>query len=967
MTSYAITNFTAGELSRRMAGRIDFAKYFNGCWQLENMLIQPQGGSARRPGTVFVASAKDSDKKARLVPFEFSDEQAYILEFGHEYIRFYKDQGQLVAVDSSTKLLLHMDGLDGGTTFPDDGYTGHTIVSNNGAKIDTAHAKFGTGSLFLDRTVDSYLSIGDHTNWDMSTGAFTFDFWFEPRSLLIGSDHCFFSQYDDDNNYVYFGIYRQGTSLYHLKAYIYKATAVQLSISSFIAGWSPAGKQHYALIRGWGGNADAVAITVNGAYAVGALMVGTKDWPDLTADFEIGRGTLASVAKDMDGYIDEFRVSKGETRWTSAFNPPIVEYPQAMGGTAYYITTPYTEADLPFLKFTQSADTVYISHPDYAPRKLTRTGHVNWTLAEIDFQPPPTYEADCEPDATLTASATSGTGVAFTAGASVFLASDVGRQIMYPGESARAICTTLTSSTVMVAEIIDTFPDTGAIASGDWALRNSPATGVTPSGKRKHSIIDLAAAADCFRSTDVGKYVLINDGAVHLTAFTSATAMGGEVLSALSSTGQDLSWTLEEPQWDGTLGYPGSVGFHEERLCFAGSDFWQQTVWGSVSGDYENHTGGANDADALTLPLSSGEMNRIHWLLSHSALLAGSGGSEWRIGSSGYLEPLSPSNVQAKEESFHGVANMAPIKANNAMLFVQRAGRKLRELAYDTERERFVTTDLTIIADHLTEEYKITQLAWQKEPVPTLWAVRSDGVLLSMVYERAHEVIAWSRHITDGEFESVAVIPSTTGPDEVWVAVKRTIGGSEKRYVEYLAPDFKTSSEYAWHVDSGLKYDGAEVSEVSGLDHLEGETLEVLVDGAEHTDCTVASGSIDLDPAGSVIIAGLPFTSILETVDLELVGEGGTSQGKPKTISQLAIRFFRTIAAKVGSTEADLVDIPFRTPGDAMDAPIPLYTGDKKVSFPGGWDTSQTILIQSDGPMPMTVLGIFAETDMGAD
>ena len=967
MTSYAITNFTAGELSRRMAGRIDFAKYFSGCWQLENMLVQPQGGSARRPGTVFVASAKNSAKKARLVPFEFSDEQAYLLEFGHEYIRFYKDQGQLVGVDSSTKLLLHMDGLDGSTSFEDEGDTVHTITSNNGAKVNTAHAKFGTGSLFLDRTVDSYLSIGDHADWDMDTGAFTFDFWFEPRSLVIGSDHCFFSQFDDADNYVYFGIYRQSVSMYWLKAYVYNATAVQLSISSFQAGWSPAGKQHYAFIRGWGSDADAVVVTVNGAFAAGALMIGTKHWPNLTADFEIGRGTLSGSVKDMDGYIDEFRVSKGVARWTSAFSPPTVEYPQAMGGTAYEIATPYTEADLPHLKFTQSADTVYIAHPDYAPRKLTRTGHTSWILAVIDFQPPPTYEADFAPDATLTASATSGTGVTFTAGSAVFLAADAGRQLMYPGEGARAIITTFSTGTAVLADVIDAFPDTGSITSGDWSLRNSPATGVTPSGIRKHSIITLTADDDCWRSTDVGKYVLINSGAVRITAYTSATVVKGEVLSVLSNTDKDSAWTLESAQWNGTLGYPGAVGFHEERLCFAGSDFWQQTVWGSVSGDYENHTGGANDADALTLPLSSGEMNRIRWLLSHSALLAGSGGSEWRIGSSGYLEPLSPSNVQAKEESFHGVANIAPIKANNAILFVQRAGRKLRELAYSKEREGFVTTDLTILADHLTEEHKIIQLAWQKEPVPTLWAVRSDGILLSMVYERAHEVIAWSRHVTDGYFESVAVIPSTTGPDEVWVAVKRTIGGSEKRYVEYLAPDFKTSSEDAWHVDSGLKYDGAEVSAVSGLDHLEGETVSVLVDGAEHADCTVASGSIDLDPAGSVIIAGLPFTSVLETVDLELADEGGTSQGRPKTISQLAIRFFRTIAAKAGSNEDDLVDIPFRTPGDDMDEAIPLFTGDKKVSFPGGWNTSQSILIQSDGPMPMTVLGIFAETDVGAD
>ncbi|MBW2623128.1 MAG: hypothetical protein JRD68_09505, partial [Deltaproteobacteria bacterium] len=509
MPSHVITNFTAGEISEKMAGRVDFGKYYSGCRTLENMLVLPQGGATRRPGTVYAASVKDPNRRTRLIPFEFSDEQAYMLEFGDQYIRFYKDRGRLTAVDADTKLLLHCDGPDNGLVFTDDSNSAHTVTSNNSAKIIASKARFGTGALFLNRELDSYLSINDHADWDMDTGLFTFDFWFEPRSLVAGSDHCFFSQYDDADNYVYFGIYRQSVSMYWLKAYVYNATAVQLSISSFQAGWSPAGMQHYALIRGWGGDPDAVAVTVNGSFAAGALMVGTKHWPDLAADFEIGRGTLSGAVKDMDGYMDEFRVSKGVARWTSAFSPPSTEYPQADGGTAYEIATPYIEADLPYLKVTQSADTLYLAHPGHAPRKLLRYGHTNWELRTIDFLPPPTHETDYTPSATLTPSAATGTGVTFTAGSSVFLAADAGRQLVYPDESARAIVTTYTSGTMVVADVIDAFPDTGSIASGDWAFRNSPATGVTPSGTRKHSIITLTADDDCWRSGDVGKYVLI--------------------------------------------------------------------------------------------------------------------------------------------------------------------------------------------------------------------------------------------------------------------------------------------------------------------------------------------------------------------------------------------------------------------------------------------------------------------------
>ena len=950
MPSHVITNFTAGEISEKMAGRVDFAKYYHGCRTLENMLVLPQGGAARRPGTVYVAGGKDSNRKVRLVKFEFSDEQAYMLEFGHEYIRFYKDRGQLVEVDSYTKLLLHMDGVDAGTSFTDDGYTGHTITPVGSVQIDTDWKKFGTGSLLVPSGAGEYLSVPDHADWYMGSGVFTIDFWC--RFATVAGGHGFFMNGTLPTNLRQLQL---EAPTHQLKFYV--GTSAPLATQ-----WIPEADTdyHIAVIRGWDGNPDLHAITINGKAVATATI--TDAWPDAVTDFRIGD---SSASGSLNGWMDEFRVSKGIARWTSDFTPPSVEYPQAAGGTAYEIATPYTEADLPYLKFTQSADTVYISHPDYAPRKLTRSGHVDWTLSVIDFQPPPTYEADYFPDATLSASAVTGTGVTFTAGSSVFLASDAGRQLVYPDESARAIITTYSSGTVVLADVIDDFPDTDPMASGDWSLRNSPATGVTPSGTRKHSIITLTADDDCWRSVDVGRYVLINGGAVRITVYTSATEVKGEVLAFLSSADKAYDWTLETAQWDAALGYPGSVGFHEERLCFAGSDFWQQTVWGSVSGDYENHTGGPDDADALTLPLSSGEMNRIHWLLSHSALLAGSGGSEWRIGSSTYHEPLTPSNVQAKEESFHGVANIAPIKANDAVLFIQRGGRKLRELAYNTDAEKFVTTDLTILADHLTEEYGIVQMAWQKEPVPTLWAVRSDGVLLSLAYERSHDVVAWSRHITEGEFESVAVIPSNTGPDEVWVSVKRVINSSVVRCVEYLAPDFGTVVEDAWFVDSGLKYEGVEISSVSGLDHLEGETVAVLADGAEHPHCVVAAGAITLNWPASKVIVGLPMTSILETMGLEMYGPEGTTQGRPKTISQLVLRLFRTIGLSVGTRADNLVAIPFRSPADEMDQALDLFTGDKQVAVPGGWGTSQSIYITSDNPLPLTVLGICAETEVG--
>ena len=192
-------DFRAGELSPLLDGQIEFDKYYSGCKTLENFLPRPQGPASNRPGFRYVAGAKNNDRKCRLVPFEFSTTQAYILEFGHNYIRFFMNQGQIrTAVDAATKLLLHCNDVpDASTTFTDDGVTGHTITANGNAQIDTADKKFGAASGLFDGTGD-YLTAPDHTDFDFSGGVFTIDFQIYPTALS-GTGTIFYQETDDNN------------------------------------------------------------------------------------------------------------------------------------------------------------------------------------------------------------------------------------------------------------------------------------------------------------------------------------------------------------------------------------------------------------------------------------------------------------------------------------------------------------------------------------------------------------------------------------------------------------------------------------------------------------------------------------------------------------------------------------------------------------------------------------------------
>jgi len=298
-----------------------------------------------------------------------------------------------------------------------------------------------------------------------------------------------------------------------------------------------------------------------------------------------------------------------------------------------------------------------------------------------------------------------------------------------------------------------------------------------------------------------------------------------------------------------------------------------------------------------------------------------------------------------------------PIKTSLGHLFVERGARKVNELAYQWEADRFVTADMTRLAEHISEG-GIAEVALQKRPETILWCITGDGNLIGLTYLREEEVVCWHRHVTDGSFESVAVIPGDE-EDEVWFVVNRTIGGTTKRYVERMK-EWSTVNgsgdiEDAFLVDCGLTYDSTATTTITGLDHLEGETVSILADGATHPDRVVSGGSITLNRSASVVQVGLPYTSTLKPMKIP---QGTLGFGSVKRISHGAINFYETGYAEHGSNSSDMQYITFREATDDMDAPPPLFTGVKAVNFPGGYEQEGNFIIESAKPLPLTVLSI---------
>jgi hypothetical protein len=844
-----LTNFTGGELSPRLDGRNDLTKYSSSCKTLENFIIYPHGAAARRSGTTFVAEVASSVNKTRLIPFEFSTTQTYMLEFSNLKIRVYKDNGSV---------------LEG------------------------------------DKTITAITQANP--------------------AVVTSNSH----------------------------------------------GYS---------------NGDEILITA----VVGMTQLNSK------------RFLVANVTTNTFELTNKDGVDTDSTAFTAYVS----------GGTAnkvFEITTPYTTAQLFEIKFAQSADVMYITHPAHEVAKLSRTGHTAWTLTDVVFTKGPFQDPNTTTTTLTPASASVGSGVNITA---------------------------------------------------------SSVTGIN--------------SGSGFLSTDVGRQIYFNSGYATITAITSTTVVVVDITIAFTNTNAITAWQLGS--FSDTTGHPTCVSFFEQRLVFAGTTNQPQTIFFSKSGDYENmdaNIGGTvADDDAIIYTIASNQVNAIRFMTATRTLILGTAGGEFTVSGGGTDSAVTPTNILIKKQSNHGAANVDAIAVGNATLFLQRAKRKVRELAYNFDVDGYIAPDMTILAEHITES-GLTQMSYQQEPNQIIWGVRDDGELVGLTYQREQQVTAWHRHIfggivnvpiitvtdyanivtgtrivfqksdgtlvtltattgtasaqefkietsndvtaanlnasintantasgtgitssvasnvltitevtptglaylviksfdttrltavsqTKAECESVAVIPTDNSEYQTWVIVKRTINGITRRYVEYINTfDFTETDNTTFNfLDSALSYSGAAATTISGLNHLEGQTVHILADGATHPTKIVSSGSITLDRASTDVKIGLGYNSILQTMRLDAGSQNGTSQAKTKRIYEITIRLYESIGVEVGENLNNMERIPFRTSADVMDQGLPPFTGDKTVEFRGNYETDGFIFVRQTQPLPLTVLSLY--------
>ena len=375
-------------------------------------------------------------------------------------------------------------------------------------------------------------------------------------------------------------------------------------------------------------------------------------------------------------------------------------------------------------------------------------------------------------------------------------------------------------------------------------------------------------------------------------------------------------------------------------------------------------TPGTNDDDAVTFTIASDQVNVIKHLLPARFLQILTTSAEFTLSGGAGNEPVSPTNVNVLRETTFGSSGVRPLRAASSTIIIQKGQEKVKEITFDDRQDGLAGVDLTILADHITRG-GLSDMVWQQEPELILWFVHTDGRLIGLTYDRANNAVGWHTHPLGGSatVESITAIPSGS-EDQVYLSVKRTINSSTVRHIVYLkSVNFGTDINDAFFLDSGLTYDGSATTTISGLSHLEGETVSVLADGSAHADKTVSGGSITLDRSSSKVHIGYNYTSLVQTLRMEAGAEDGVSQGKIKRIHGVTARFLDTVGAEIGTDTTNLDRIPFRDSSMDMDTAVPMFSGDKEISFPSGYDNDAKVMIRQNQPLPMTVLAIMRRSN----
>lgn len=995
-----IFDFRHGVLTPKLKDRPNLDLYKSGVLVGENFLTQLHGPTTYRPGFKYVRSTR-RNKEAHFIPFTFADDEAYTLSFTDGYMRIFtggNEETSEPGVITETPLNI------GGITAADPGVVtavGHTFADGDEVYIDNvigmedvngqfylvanatvagtfeynwaytyaSNYTYGaevevTGGVAKLVNVPPYPAtdptIESNTGFPFST---VLDDFTETATKPANTEIQYIISIDDGASYLYWNgaawVVSNGT---------YAQSNTAATVDANIATLGTSGVLRYK------------------AFLHTADTAVTPELENVHTQYTVAATNTFSL-QDQDGNPVD----------TSGFDAYI------SGGTVarvYEITTSYREEDLPQLKFAQKADIMYLDHPDYAPRKLTRYGNGQWTLN--------TYTRTNDPFTQI--------------------------EIVNVSKNSPGQITT---------------SDVHGFDTGDVVLLD----GVIGMTELNHNTYTVTAI-------DTTNFTIGED----TTGFTNYVSGGVVLLNGDA---------------------PATVGFYGGRVFHGGSSNDPDLLFGSMSPDptdgatrYENFTVGPNPDNAVSYALTSAStssVDRVRFFMGTRSFLAtGTYAGMLKVNGGSDSDPISGTAIESYPIDNFGVADIMPINFGTDIIYAQRGGEVVFSFKYTLFSDGWKSEDETIQSDEITSS-GVKQMAYQQGNPNQVWCAMNDGRLLSFVYNDGEDVSAWNEHLLGGSGEvlTVSAQPQDDNIDRVWVAVRRTINGITRVYVEYLAKNpsipsrdnfytgegsdardlddgiYRNLMFYAQkrqiHLDSALtldttqtvsitpgavtgegvsfisgeslfsatdllrriqvKYiDGTEqgiaeivefVSDtevkcnilqdfnstdtlysgywyftqdtVEGLGHLEGETISLVVDGGIHPDRTVVNGAITLDSQATFVMAGLFYYGRVKTMPLELLLTTGITPGKLKSVNKVNLMFRNTLGVSYGTDPYDMQRIAFRTGVHYTDRPTLLFNGVKEQPGFDRYGEQRSMWVIQTVPYPCTLNALIIDMETSGE
>lgn len=596
----------------------------------------------------------------------------------------------------------------------------------------------------------------------------------------------------------------------------------------------------------------------------------------------------------------------------------------------YKVGSPYNGVELDDIDFKQTADTMYLVHIDHAVNKLLRHAHDDWEFVEVTFGP-----AISAPTG-LAATATTPNTDADNAGAAYF------------PQPASYVVTAVNDDTGQESRASNS-----GTADNDLDLKKNYNT-IT------WTATDGATRYNVYKADNSQFYGYI--GTTDDTTFRD------------DNIGPDL--TRAPPQasnpFDGVGNYPSSVTFMDQRLMLGRTQNVPNGIWGSRAGtsEYENFdvSQPMRDSDAVSFAIVSDSVNAINNLVSSSSLLALTSDAIFKIDGDGNGGVLTANSQSARRQIGRGSSRLPPIVVDNVVFYSPSTGSSVRTINYSFEQDGLQSNDVSIFSPHFFVGFSIVSWCYAQEPRSIIWAVRSDGKLLCFTWEQEQNVWGWTLCETDGVVLSCCSIVED-GEDRVYLIVRRTINGVDRTFIERMASAEWDDVSDSCYVDCAItQYVDQPQTEFTGLWHLDGATVDGLVDGVVVTGLTVQDGKVTLPAmAGSARVAtfGLPYQVDVETLPVRAQAPGsGWNVGRKQQTGQIVLDIYQTRSILIGVDADHLYPLKQRLDED-YGAPDALMTGNYPMDSANVVSGDVSVHVRQTAPLPMTLVGVFMDPIIG--